>query len=95
MDKKELIKTAHLACLSLSEKEEAEFTAQLKKVFEYFNQISSIGTEGVEPLVHPSTEMSVPLREDQVRVEEEEREKLLQLAPERLGNEYKVPPVLE
>ncbi len=96
MDRNQLTKTAHLARLKLSEKEESEFTEQLKVVFEYFNQISSVDTQGVEPLIYPleGLEKSLSLRPDKVQALENQEE-LLSLAPERLGNEYKVPPVVE
>ena len=98
MDKKELIKTARLARLKLSEKEQLEFTDQLKVIFEYFKRISSIDTKDTLPLVYPldGIESMVSLREDKVQtMREEKKAELLALAPERLGDEYKVPPVVD
>ncbi len=97
MDKKELIKTAHLARLKLSEKEHLEFTDQLKVIFEYFKRISSIDTKDTLPLVYPldGVESMISLREDKVQTMKEKKAELLDLAPERLGNEYKVPPVVD
>ncbi len=96
MNKEDLIKTARLARLRLSEEEMLTFTSQLEIVFKYFNHISSVNTQGVDPLVHPlgDIEPSAPLREDQAQDVQNKRE-LLELAPQRLGNEYKVPPVVE
>ena len=96
MNKEELIKTARLARLKLSEKEEVEFAGQLEMVFEYFNHISSVDTQGLEPLIYPldGLDISVFVREDQVQ-EIQNKEELLKLAPQRLGDEYKVPPVVE
>ncbi len=96
MNKKELVKAARLARLKLSEKEEIAFTRQLQVVFEYFNQISSVKTEGVEPLVYPLEGLvsTAGFREDQAQ-ETQNKEALLLLAPDRVGNEYKVPPVVE
>ena len=97
MDKKELIKTARLARLKLSEKEQLEFTDQLKVIFEYFNRISSIDTKDTLPLVYPldGIESMISLREDKVQTMKEKKAELLDLAPERLGDEYKVPPVVD
>ena len=97
MDKKELIKTARLARLKLSEKEQLEFTDQLKVIFEYFNRISSINTKDILPLVYPldDIESMISLREDKVQTMKEKKAELLDLAPERLGDEYKVPPVVD
>ena len=96
MNKEDLIKTARLARLRLSEEEMLAFTNQLEIVFKYFDHISSVDTQGVEPLIHPlgGIESSGPLREDQVQ-ELQNKEELLKLAPQLLGNEYKVPPVVE
>ena len=96
MNKEDLIKTARLARLGLSEEEMSAFTDQLEIVFKYFDHISSVDTQEVEPLVHPldGIESPVPLREDQAQDVQNKKE-LLELAPQRLGNEYKVPPVVE
>ena len=96
MNKQKLVKTAQLARLKLSETEIQEFAEQLQMVFEYFNQITSVDTKGSVPLVYPleGVVLPGPLREDQVQ-KGEDKEELLSLAPERMGNEYKVPPVVE
>ena len=97
MNKEELIKTTRLARLKLSKEETLAFTSQLEMIFKYFNHISSIDTQDVEPLIYPLDGIessSASLREDQVQ-EVQNKEKLLDLAPQLLGNEYKVPPVVE
>ena len=96
MNKKELVKISRLARLKLSERELERFTDQIEVVFDYFNRISRIDTKGVEPLVYPldGVESLSSLREDKTS-ETQNKEELLQLAPELLGNEYKVPPVVE
>ena len=96
MNKEDLLKTAYLAKLALSEEEKEQFTDQLKSVLEYFHKISSINTEKVEPLVYPleGIENKEHTRRDLVK-DFENTEKLLQLAPDRLDREYKVPLVVE
>lgn len=96
MDRKKLVKTARLARLKLSEKEESEFTDQLRVVFKYFDQISSIDTQYTEPLVYPldGIEEKISLRPDHIQPAGN-KEDFLSLAPERLGDEYKAPPVVE
>ena len=96
MKKEEVLKTAHLARLQLSPDEEQVFSLQLKNIFEHFNKIASVNTEGVHPLVHP-LENIVDIsssRWDTVK-KWTDTEALLNLAPEVLGQEYKVPPVIE
>ena len=95
MDKAQLQKTARLARLKLSEQEQAVFAGELKQVFSYFNRIASIDTQGVEPLVYPLQGLEKgldPHRPDKI-VPGPKKEQLLDLAPDRLGNEYKTPPV--
>lgn len=99
MNKNDLIKTARLACLSLSEKEKQTFTDQLKLVFEYFNKVSAVDTKNTEPLIYPlegieGLSEAVSTRPDIIN-EIQNQEQLLNLAPERFGDEYKVPPVVE
>ena len=96
MNKADLQKTAYLARIQLSKEEEAEWTEQLKVVFKYFNQIASKHTESTRPLVYPleGIEPSSPLRADKAQMPQNQEE-LLGVAPDRLGQEYKVPPVVE
>lgn len=95
----DLIKTARLACLSLSEKQKSTFTKQLQLVFKYFNKVSLIDTKNTEPLIYPLEDIEglskeISIRQD-ITQEITNQEELLNLAPQRLGNEYKVPPVVE
>ena len=97
MDKKQLLHTAKLARLHLSPKEQDEFTGQLQTVLEHFSKIEQIKTDGVLPLVHPLEGLSFPqgpLREDKPDMTLKPPE-ILELAPDILGKEYKVPPVVE
>ena len=96
MNQEDLKKTAYLARLKLSEKEEAEFAKQLKVVFEYFKKISHINTQNTSPLVYPLEGLvsNSPLREDKAKTTNNQ-ELFLNLAPKRQGREYKVPPVVE
>ena len=96
MKKEEVLKIAHLARLQLSPDEEKAFSLQLKNIFEHFNKIATINTKGVRPLVHP-LEGIVDISFSRLDVVKkwQDIEKLLNLAPEVLGHEYKVPPVIE
>ncbi|MCB0410913.1 MAG: Asp-tRNA(Asn)/Glu-tRNA(Gln) amidotransferase subunit GatC [Bdellovibrionales bacterium] len=92
MEISDLKKVAHLARLQMSEAELKECTSQLQSVFENFQRIQKVNTEGVEPLVTP-TDMEVLYREDLVEKFDGISEALDQ-APEKMGNLYKVPPVV-
>ena len=85
-------KIAKLARLQVSAAEAQEYAQQLSKALGYFEQISSLDTQGVEPLVTP-TDMEEILRED-IAKKELSAEELLANAPQRTGNLFTVPPVV-
>jgi aspartyl-tRNA(Asn)/glutamyl-tRNA(Gln) amidotransferase subunit C len=92
IDKKAIEHIAKLARLHISEAEAEEFSHQLSKALGYFEQISKVETKGIEPLVTPS-EMDTFWRED-VTKKELTAEELVANAPEKVGNLFKVPPVV-
>jgi aspartyl-tRNA(Asn)/glutamyl-tRNA(Gln) amidotransferase subunit C len=92
IDKKAIEHIAKLARLQITDGEAIEFSQQLSKMLGYFEQISKVDTTGVEPLVTPS-EMEVHWRED-VNIKELTAEELVASAPEKVGNLFKVPPVV-
>lgn len=88
----EVARVAHLARLSLSAEETKTLAAQLSSVLGYFEQISKVKTENTEPLVTPS-DMKAVWREDKA-VEWEGAGRAMENAPEKVGNLFKVPPVV-
>ena len=88
----EVEKIAKLSRLSLTEAEKQAFAKQLSSVLNHFQQLASVPTDGVEPLVTP-TDIVEDWRVDQVKTwkgaETDVRE-----APEKIGNLFKVPPVV-
>jgi aspartyl-tRNA(Asn)/glutamyl-tRNA(Gln) amidotransferase subunit C len=84
---------AHLARLDLDEAELEMMTRQLSAILEYVDQLQKINTDHVEPLAHP-----LPIHN--VFREDEPAPSLplgaaLQNAPDRRGDFYGVPAVLE
>jgi aspartyl-tRNA(Asn)/glutamyl-tRNA(Gln) amidotransferase subunit C len=84
---------AHLARLELSEEELATMTRQLGAVLEYVAQLQEVATEGVEPLAHPLPISNV-FREDEA-LPSLTVDAALANAPDRRGNFYGVPAVLD
>lgn len=84
---------AHLSRLQLSEAELQTMTPQLASILGYVDQLQKIDTSGVEPLVHPLEQDNI-FREDALRPSLSPAEALAN-APERLGNLFQVPAVLE
>ena len=84
---------AHLARLDLGEAELETMTRQLSAILEYVDQLQKINTDQVEPLAHPLPIHNV-FREDEptpcLPVDA-----ALQNAPDRRGDFYGVPAVLE
>lgn len=92
IDKKTIEHIAKLARLQISEEEASEYSVQLSKAMQYFEQIAAVNTEGLEPLVTP-TEIEVFWREDKAE-QEFTPEEMTSNAPSKAGNLFKVPPVV-
>ena len=56
-------KVAHLARLAISDEEEKLYKGQLSSIFKHFEEIASIDTKNVEPLITP-TDTKLVFRED-------------------------------
>ena len=84
---------AHLARLELGEAELETMTRQLSAILEYVDQLQKINTDQVEPLAHPLPIHNV-FRPDEP-APSLPVEAALQNAPDRRGNFYGVPAVLE
>ena len=85
-------KIAHLARLSITAEEEKLYQEQMSSIFKHFEEIASIDTTGVEPLVTP-TDMKLVFRVDKKEILQTVEE-AMRNAPEKSGNLFKVPPVV-
>jgi aspartyl-tRNA(Asn)/glutamyl-tRNA(Gln) amidotransferase subunit C len=92
IDKKTIAHIAQLARLKINDEEAEKYSEQLSQAFNYFEQISKIETKNIEPLVTPA-EITAFWREDEVRKELTANE-LTANAPDKLGDLFKVPPVV-
>ena len=93
LDKTEIEKIAHLARLHISESETEEVTTRITDILALIDQMQSVDTDAVEPLAHP-LDLVQRLRADKI-TEENQRDKLQQLAPASEDGLYLVPKVLE
>lgn len=82
---------AKLARLELTPDEEIKFSKQLQDILNYVEQMNEVDTTGVEPMSH-AIDFSNVMRED-VEFYEHTREELMQNAPEREGDFFKVPKI--
>lgn len=92
IDKKTIEHIAQLSRLAIDEKQAAEYSVQLSKALDYFDQISKVDTKGIEPLVTP-TEIEAFWREDKVE-KDFTSDEMTQNAPSKIGHLFKVPPVV-
>ena len=84
---------AHLARLNLREDEKDKFTAQLNDIFLYMEMLNKVNTSGVEPMTH-AISLNNAFRDDVVK-ESIGDEKALASAPDKMGNCFRVPKVIE
>jgi aspartyl-tRNA(Asn)/glutamyl-tRNA(Gln) amidotransferase subunit C len=89
----DVARIAKLARLELSPDEAETTRHQLNAVFDIFEQLQAVNTDGVAPMTHP-TSSRLRLREDRVS-EANQREAYQKVAPETEGGLYLVPKVLE
>ncbi|OHB60058.1 MAG: asparaginyl/glutamyl-tRNA amidotransferase subunit C [Planctomycetes bacterium RBG_13_46_10] len=93
IDQAQVRKVAKLSRLELTEEEIEEFTGQLRSILEYVEKMKELDTTGVEPLAH-CLPISNVFREDCIK-ESIGTEKTLANAPQRDGEFFKVPKILD
>ena len=93
IDESQVRKVAKLARLELAEGEIEEFTAQLSAILDYVGKMNELDTADVEPLAH-CLPISNCFRDDSVKASLG-TEKTLANAPQRDGEFFKVPKILD
>ena len=88
----EVKKVAQLARLELNESEINQHAEQLEKILEYIKQLEKINTENV-PCTTRAIEVVNVLRKDEKK-NYENSEEILDLAPSRENNFFKVPKII-
>jgi aspartyl-tRNA(Asn)/glutamyl-tRNA(Gln) amidotransferase subunit C len=91
--REEIRRLADLARLALTPAEETEVGEHLITILAYVAKLNELNTDGVEPMTH-AVEVPAPLREDRV-TNAADTEALLQNAPAREGDFFKVPKIIE
>lgn len=85
-------KVAQLARLDLPDDTIATYTGQLERILDYVDQLQAVDTEGVLPTTR-AVEVVNATREDIV-VDTDVRQDLLDQAPQREGDFFRVPKIL-
>jgi aspartyl-tRNA(Asn)/glutamyl-tRNA(Gln) amidotransferase subunit C len=84
---------ASLARIHVDDAEVAKLQTELNSILGWIEQLNEVNVDGVEPLTG-AAQMALKMREDVV-TDGGYVEKVLANAPERAGNFYAVPKVLE
>ena len=84
---------AHLARLQLTEAELETMTRQLSAIVDYVDQLKQVNTDGVEPMAHALAVHNV-FRDDEAAPSLPVADALSN-APQRRGDFYSVPAVLD
>jgi len=85
-------KVAHLARLALPDEKITTYTGQLERILEYVAHLEAVDTEGVPPTTRAVEVVNVT-RNDAL-ASTPVREELLDLAPQREGDFFRVPRIL-
>jgi len=93
ISREEVQRMALLARLELTATEETELIEHFDKMLSYIEKLNQLDTAGVEPTAH-AVAVPSPLREDQV-TNQADTEALLQNAPAREADFFKVPKIIE
>lgn len=93
INENQIIKTAKLARLELSESEREEFSKQLNDIIEYVEKINELDTSNVKPADH-IMEVSNVFRDDAVK-KSIDRKGIEKNAPEFTNGFFVVPRIIE
>lgn len=93
VDKRTVEYVANLARINLAEAEKESLAEQLSKILDYVDKLKELDTEGVELMRNPHEAQAI-LRNDEPGPSEQ-RERILNNAPLREGDYFKIPKVIE
>ena len=86
---KKIDELAHLARLEFNDTEKVKIKADLERIVGFFDKLSEVNTDGVEPLIYMSDRQN-NLRSDEVK-EEITKLEALKNAPSKDSDYFKVP----
>ncbi len=92
MDARELLTTARMARLELSESELATFGQAVEQMLAHFSRMREVDVDGLAPTTHPLLRANA-LRED-AEIESDAPDRLVANAPEREERFIAIPNVL-
>ncbi len=93
LDSATVRRIAKLARIRVNDEEVATLQNELNAILGYVEQLSEVNVDGVEPL-SGGAQMALRQREDKL-TDGDKAEKILANAPDRIGNFFAVPKVVE
>lgn len=90
--KEEILHIAKLAALNIREDEIEEYRKNLQDILNFANIVNSVDTDNVSETIGSTDNVNM-FREDEIK-EFEDKEALLQNAPEKQNNMFSIPKVI-
>jgi len=91
--KEDVLRTADLARLAITDEEAQMYSTQLTKILSFTEKINEINTDGVTPTTNGITLTNV-LRDDEPK-RWDKQEAVLNNAPEHEDSQFKVPAIMD
>lgn len=92
VEKEEILHIAKLACLNIKEEEIEEYRKNLQDILNFANIVNNVNTDNVSETIGSTSNVNV-FREDEIK-EFEDKDLLLQNAPEKQNNMFNIPKVI-
>ena len=93
--KKEVEHIAELARIKLTKEELGKFQKELSSILDYINKLSKVSTSKVKPTAQVTGLKEVTRKDELEKKDKNLREKILNQAPSRKKDYFKVPKILE
>lgn len=93
ISKEDLLRTANLARLAITEEEAENYSKQLSEILTFTEKINEINTDDVTPTTNGTAATNV-LRKDEP-VQWSKTEEALNNGPEQEENQFKVPAIMD
>ena len=93
VSKEELLHIAKLANLNIKEEELDKYLANLQDILNWVNIVNQVDTSNISETIGSTDNVNI-FREDEIR-EFEDKELLLQNAPEKENNMFNIPKVIQ
>lgn len=93
VEKEEILHIAKLACLNIKDEEIEEYRKNLQDILNWVNIVNRVDTTNINETIGSTNNVNV-FREDEIK-EFEDKELLLQNAPEKENNMFNIPKVIQ